>query len=109
MTAAFQETRMSDYLFCLEQQRDRLQARLEKINQEPAGPTVEGFVYVALDGLTGEQRARKVRGRLLCSILRRIDEVNREICRLIAPGFRPSPGEGYSDRVERRPSVQVRQ
>jgi hypothetical protein len=42
-----------------------------------------------------------VRGRLACSLLQQIDGVNREICRVIAPGFAPVPSEGFSDRVMR--------
>ena len=80
-------------LLPLERQRDHLVQRIIQITHEPNPLVVEGFEY--LDPL----KARKVRGRLACGLLRRIDRVNREICRIIAPGFSPRASEGFSDRV----------
>ena len=81
-------------LGALERHRDQLARRVERICREQ-GSVVEGFEY------TDPAKARTVRGRLLCSLLRNIDEINREICRVIAPGFAPIPSAGFSDRVMR--------
>jgi len=77
----------------LERERDRLVVRLERLNRERDPHVVESFHYV------NPADARKARGRLMCSTLRNIEEINAEICRLIYPHFRASPSEGFSDRV----------
>jgi hypothetical protein len=83
------------YLLTMEHERDRLSDRLVKLAHETAPNVVEGFLYV------DPAKAKRVRGRLLCSLLRRIDSVNREICAVIAPEFRATPSAGFSDRVMR--------
>ena|SRR5688572_21144436 len=81
-------------LLCLERHRDQLAARLEKLRTEP-WHLVDGFEY------QNPAHAAKTRGRLMCRVLRQIDAVNKEICRMIWPGFEPRPTEGFSDRVMR--------
>jgi hypothetical protein len=79
----------------LERQRDQLSERLTRLTHETDPQVVEGFIYVTFG------KARRVRGRLCCSILRRIDAINAEICRAIYPTFAVRPSEGFSDRVMR--------
>lgn len=73
--------------------RDQLAERIARLCAEPMANVVEGFEYL------DERKARRVRGRLLCSALRRIDFINAAICEKIAPTFAVRPSEGWSDRV----------
>ena len=82
-------------LIQLERQRDQLADRIVRLTSETRRDIVEGFQYHDI------AKAVKVRGRLLCMILRRLDAVNTEYCRLIYPQFAPVPEEGFSDRVMR--------
>ena len=77
----------------LERQRDALALRLERINHETDPLVVEGFEY------SDPAKATRVRGRRMCSLLRTIDDVNRDICAIIAPSFRAAPSESFTDRV----------
>ena len=80
-------------LLALEQQRDKLAERVTKLTQEPDRMVVENFHY------HDPRQAATTRGRLMCSCLMKIDELNKEICRIIAPGFATTPSESFSDRV----------
>ena len=88
-------------LLNLERQRDQLTRRVERLCAEQDSRSVDGFLYVAKDGMSAEQRAAIARGRLMCSLLAAIDDINRSICRVIAPWFAPIPSAGFSDRVMR--------
>ena len=77
----------------LERQRDQLADRVAKLANEPDRMVVENFHY------HDPRQAATTRGRLMCSCLMKIDELNKEICRIIAPGFAPQASEGFSDRV----------
>jgi hypothetical protein len=76
----------------LEHWRDQLATRLTGLTHE-THHRVEGFHYA------DPVKARKIRGRLACSILRRIDAINGVICQRIYPSFALTPSEGFSDRV----------
>ena|SRR5689334_543641 len=86
---------ITQQLLTLERERDQLADRIVRLTSETRRDIVEGFQY------HDESQAIRVRGRLLCSLLRRLDAVNAGICRIIAPGFAATPGEGFSERVMR--------
>ena len=90
----YQEQSTTNVL-ALERQREELVERLTKLCDEPRRDVVENFLYWNPDD------AVKARGQLMCQILAAIDEINRDICRVIAPGFAPIPSAGFSDRVMR--------
>lgn len=77
----------------LEHWRDQVTERIGALVAEQDRRVVEGFEYA------DPARAAKVRGRLLCSLLRRVDRLNAAICQQIAPTFAVRPSEGFSDRV----------
>jgi hypothetical protein len=91
------QTQLQDMpLETLEAWRDQLAARVSGLTRETDRHCVEGFYYEDL------KKARRVRGRLACSALRRIDAINGVICQRIYPTFATTPGEGFSDRVQQR-------
>jgi hypothetical protein len=91
------QTQLKDMpLETLEHWRDQLATRLSGLTHETDHHRVEGFHYA------DPVKARKIRGRLACSILRRIDAINGVICQRIYPTFATTPGEGFSDRVQQR-------
>jgi hypothetical protein len=88
------QTQLKDMpLETLEHWRDQLAERLAGLTRECDHHRVEGFHYA------DPVKARKIRGRLACSILRRIDAINGVICQRIYPSFAVTPSEGFSDRV----------